>query len=45
MLERYYQALQDHGVTEYAQEAFHTDCRRAALTIFASTGVVAGGTV
>lgn len=45
LLALYYQTLQDQDVTEYPWETFRADCRRATLTIFASTGVVAGGVV
>jgi hypothetical protein len=45
LLGRYHQTLQDQSVTDYPWEQFYAECRRATLTIFASTGVVAGGTI
>jgi hypothetical protein len=45
LLALYHQTLEDHGVAGYPWEQFWADCRRAALTIFASTGVVAGGVI
>lgn len=45
LLALYHETLRDNGVSDYSWEAFRVDCRRATLTIFASTGVVAGGVV